>query len=122
MSTIQVVPRAKESRSNAGVDYRPAFESETDQVGEVRVAAKSTGGWHHHGKRTLYGYVVSGRPVLEFGREGKEHVSLSAGDFFQVPPGLIHRDVNPNSEEAIIMIFNIGPGPASYDESEPQKE
>jgi len=122
MDRIRVEKKGKESQRYPGVAFHTAFETETDQVGEVRLAAKTAGGWHHHGKRILYGYVVSGRPVLEFGLEGKEKAILSPGDFFQVPPELVHRDVNPQSEEAVMLIFNIGQGPSSYPVPEPSKK
>jgi uncharacterized RmlC-like cupin family protein len=116
MAKVKVVStRSGKLEYYAGVGWRPTFETDTDQVGEIRVGPHTTGGWHHHGKRTLYGYVVSGKSTLEFGKNRKDRVILSSGDFFQVPPGLVHRDVNPYSEEAIIMVFNIGPGPASFD-------
>ena len=117
MSEIQVVRSDKEPQSYRypGIGLRPAIITETAQVGEIHVGSGATGGWHHHGKRTLYGYVVSGKSMIEYGVKGEKHVVLSAGDFFMVPAGLPHRDVNPNKEEAVIMIFNIGPGPASFD-------
>lgn len=69
-------------------------------------------GWHHHGEHDVYGYLMSGTLRFEFGSGGKESVTLNAGDYFHVPPGTIHRDVNPdkeNGQEAIIV--HVGPGP-----------
>jgi uncharacterized RmlC-like cupin family protein len=63
---------------------------------------------------------VAGKSNLEFGKDGKERVALSKGDFFVVPSEVVHRDVNPHSDEAVIMIFNLGPGPASFDAPEPE--
>ena len=116
MDKIQVVhPEHKGRVTKAGFNSRPVFETDTDHVGEVRISGGTTGGWHHHGKRTMYGYVVSGKVSIEFGQNGQERASLSPGDFFLIPPGLVHRDVNPNREEALILIFNIGEGPTSHE-------
>ena len=120
MDKIQVVnPEQGGHKTKEGFNSRPIFESGTDHVGEIRISGGTTGGWHHHGKRTMYGYVVSGKANIEFGQKGQERAILSQGDFFLIPPGLVHRDVNPNREEAFILIFSIGPGPTSYEVSEP---
>jgi uncharacterized RmlC-like cupin family protein len=120
MVKVQVVKHAKGLKSYTGIGWREAFELEDAQVGEVRVRPKAKGDWHSHGKRTLYGYVVSGKSRLEFVDKGIERVTLSKGDFFLVPPGLVHRDLNPYRQEAVIMIFNVGPGPASFDAPGPK--
>lgn len=64
----------------------------------------------------MYGYVLTGKPNIEF---GQERAVLSPGDFFLIPPGLVHRDVNPDEEEARILVFSIGEGPASFETSGP---
>ena len=68
----------------------------------------------------MYGYLVSGKANMEFGQKGMEKAVLSAGDFFLIPPGLIHRDVNPHNEDAVILIFNIGQGPTSQEVPGPE--
>ena len=113
MDKIQVVRKDQEETTKEGITSRQVFETDTDHVGEVRISGGTTGGWHHHGKRTMYGYVISGKANIEFGVDGKEAAVLSQGDYFQIPPGLVHRDVNPNQGEARIIIVNIGPGPGT---------
>jgi quercetin dioxygenase-like cupin family protein len=116
MDKIHVVQSGeKDLQYSTGVGRRQVFESESGQVIEIRVTPGLTGGWHHHGKRTMYGFVVAGKFAMDFNPDQKERVVLSKGDFFLIPPELVHRDVNPNAEEATIMIFNIGPGPATIE-------
>ncbi len=120
MDKIQVVhPEQERGKTKEGFDSRPIFESDSDHVGEVRISGGTTGGWHHHGKRTMYGYIMSGKANIEFGQNGQERAILSRGDFFLIPPELVHRDVNPNREEALVLIFSIGKGPTSYEVSGP---
>lgn len=69
----------------------------------------------------MYGYVISGSAEIEYGNSGHEKAKMSRGDVFVIPPGLIHRDVNPNSSEATLLILNIGEGPTSVDVSGPEK-
>ncbi len=69
-------------------------------------------GWHHHGEHNVYGYLISGTLRFEFGKDGGEFAIVNPGDYFYVPAGTIHRDINPNNDkgqEAIIV--HIGPGP-----------
>ena len=36
-----------------------------------------------------------------------------AGDFFHVPPRLIHRDINPNKDDEVFVVnILVGRGPA----------
>jgi uncharacterized RmlC-like cupin family protein len=42
-----------------------------------------------------------------------ESFNLGPGDFFRIPGGLVHRDVNlSRSKEVIILSFYMGTGPA----------
>jgi uncharacterized RmlC-like cupin family protein len=58
---------------------------------------------------------------LEFGPKGKEAVELSPGDYFSIPAGLIHRDVNL-SKDRKVLITNIlvGGGPVVVDVKRPE--
>jgi len=104
-----------------GFGRQPAFETETVRFGETHVGAGSTSPWHHHGRRTLYGFVVAGELILEFGPHGGEQVRASAGDFFRIPAGLVHRDVNPTRSETVVVNLMIGDGPATIDVGGPEE-
>jgi mannose-6-phosphate isomerase-like protein (cupin superfamily) len=121
MNKIEVIKSddGKLEASKEPFNSRSIFESETDRVTEIRLGGEFVGGWHHHGKRQMYGYVVSGKATIEFGKDGLENARLSQGDFFVIPAGLVHRDVNPDKDAAVIAIFNIGEGPTSVQVSGP---
>jgi quercetin dioxygenase-like cupin family protein len=99
--------------STQGIIRKKAFESENAIVSQSQVAPGVVSGWHHHGTHNLYGYIVSGRLQLEYVLEGRETADLNPGDFFHVPPGLTHRDINPNKEQGLLVInILVGTGPA----------
>ncbi|HLM70316.1 MAG TPA: cupin domain-containing protein [Thermoplasmata archaeon] len=116
MDRIEVVSTgAPGPVGSGGFGRQKAFETDTVRVGETTIAAGASSPWHHHGSRTLYGFVVSGQLTLEFGPRGAESVRVSAGDFVRIPPGLVHRDVNATGSETVIVNALIGPGPPTID-------
>ena len=98
MSRIEVVRKSElmAGQSTPGILREKAFDSEGVLISRSTVAGGVVSDWHHHGERHLYGFLISGRLRLEFGPKGGEAVELNPGDFFHIPPGIIHRDVNPN--------------------------
>lgn len=60
--------------------------------------------WHHHGARHLYAFVVSGKLRLEYGPTGMEGVELEAGDFIHITPRSVHRDVNLNKDQELVIV------------------
>jgi uncharacterized RmlC-like cupin family protein len=122
VARIEVVPKSADgSAGKGGFGRRQAFETENVRVGETRVGPGAASSWHHHGTRTLYGFVVAGQLVLEFGPRGAESARPSAGEFFRIPAGLIHRDVNPGRVETHVVSFLIGEGPATVDVAGPEE-
>jgi len=115
MVTIEIV-RANHLQTGyptPGVVRKRAFETERAVVSETHLEAGVVAGWHHHGERELYGFVISGRMRLEFGKSGREHVEVGPGDFFHIPPRLVHRDMNPDKENMLrVASVVFGPGPA----------
>jgi quercetin dioxygenase-like cupin family protein len=115
MSRIEVV-RGSElgaGDSTQGITRKRAFESEDAIVSQSKVAPGVVSGWHHHGTRQLYGFIASGQLQLEYLLKGKELADLSAGDFFHIPAGLVHRDVNPSRDHELIVVnILVGSGPA----------
>jgi quercetin dioxygenase-like cupin family protein len=96
-----------------GIARGRAFEDDAAIVSRTRVAAGVRSAWHHHGSRLLYGFLAAGRFRLEYGPDGKEAVDLDPGDFFRIPVGLVHRDVNPDSrQEVVVVSVVVGRGPA----------
>jgi uncharacterized RmlC-like cupin family protein len=86
--------------STPGIVREKAFESMHSYVivSRTRVERGAVSDWHHHGTRHLYGFLEAGRMRLEYGPSGKESVEVRHGDFFHIPPRLVHRDVNPDEK------------------------
>ena len=124
MANIEVIhiSGAKRGDSTRGIIRDRAFEEEDIVIGRSRVAGGVESAWHHHGKRDVYGYVVSGTLRFDFGKGGKGSVVAVAGDFFHIPPGLVHRDVNPDGrKEATVVNIMFGKGPPVVNVEGPQK-
>ena len=103
-----------------GIVRDKAFEAEGVLFARSRIAGGVKSGWHHHGKRKIYGFIVSGRLRFEY-EGGKNPVTVDAGDFFHIPVGLVHRDVNPNKhQEAVVVNIFLGRGPPVVNVPEPQ--
>jgi len=103
---IEVV-RSSELRtgySTQGIVREKAFESKNIVVSRTRVPAGAKSDWHHHGTRHLYAYMVSGRIQLEYGTIGTRAVEARPGDFFHIPPHLVHRDVNPDRKHELVVV------------------
>jgi uncharacterized RmlC-like cupin family protein len=95
-----------------GILREKAFEAEGVLVSRSTVAGAVVSAWHHHGARDLYGFLISGRLRLEFGRKGEDAVDLDPGDFFHIPPRLVHRDVNLSKRRKLLVAnILIGRGP-----------
>ena len=90
--------------STRGIVRGKAFESKTIVVSRTRVAGGAVSGWHHHGARHLYAFVVAGRIRLEYGLKGTDAVEARRGDFVHVSPRVVHRDVNPDREHELVIV------------------
>lgn len=103
-----------------GITRELAFQS--DRAFQVRVRGDrfAATGWHHHGEREVFGYLVKGRARFDFGPGGGESVEVEAGGFFRVPAGLVHRDVNPVDEEQEFVLVFAGAGPLVVDVDGPE--
>jgi len=114
MEGIEVVhiTSVKRGDPTRGVRRDEAFEKEDIVIGRSRVAGGVESAWHHHGKRDVYGYMASGTLRFDFGKGGETSVVAAAGDFFHIPVGLVHRDVNPDvRKEAVVVNIMFGEGP-----------
>jgi uncharacterized RmlC-like cupin family protein len=121
MQQVEVVRGAglKKGESTQGILREKAFESKDILFARSKIAGGVKSGWHHHGQRDLFGFVVSGRLRFDHGKGGADSVEVSAGDFFHIPVGLIHRDVNPDQGQAVVVNMLLGEGPAVVNVEEP---
>jgi uncharacterized RmlC-like cupin family protein len=123
MPKIEVVRKTglTEGRSSPGILREKAFEAEGVLFSRSTVGGGVVSAWHHHGERHLYGFLISGHMRLEFGPKGKDAVELSPGDFFSIPAGLIHRDVNMSKKRKVLLAnILLGGGPAVVDVKAPE--
>lgn len=119
---IEVVRRDELDRaaSTGGVARSKAFETSALVQARSRIAEGVVSGWHHHGKRDLFGFLVSGRLRIE-DADG-DAVELSAGDFFHIPVGLVHRDVNLEGHaDAVVVNVMVGSGATVVNVDDPRR-
>lgn len=121
VETIRVVHRGEFQAGppTAGMVRSQAFASEALWVGEVRTAAGALSGWHHHGTHTTVGRVLSGALRLEFGPRGVERIEAGPGDFFLIPPQVVHRESNPGADEQVLVVIRSGSGATVVNVEEP---
>lgn len=122
MKGIEVVRSAKlkKGESTQGILRDKAFEAGDLLFSRSRVAGGVMSGWHHHGTRDLFGYFVSGRLRFDYGEGGRYSIEIGPGDFFHIPMGLVHRDVNPDQhQEAVVVNILLGEGPPVVNVSRP---
>jgi uncharacterized RmlC-like cupin family protein len=76
-------------------------------------------GWHHHGDYETVIYVLGGALKLEFGPHGQVTVEAGPGDFVYVPKGAVHRESNPSSGPAEIIVVRAGVGESTFNVDRP---
>ena len=97
-----------------GMDRQQAFATEGMWSGFVRTEAGMTSGWHHHGDYETVIFVLTGALKMEFGPGGSQTVEAAPGDFLFVPRGAVHRESNPTSGPADIIVVRSGAGESTY--------
>ena len=100
---VRAADEVESIETSPGVSRQLVFETEDTTVVRSLVAGGVTTGWHHNGDRHVYGYVVEGSAVLEYGPNGRDAVELDAGSFVHVPPRTIRRVVNPTDDDWSIL-------------------
>jgi quercetin dioxygenase-like cupin family protein len=95
-----------------GIRRLLAFDVPGVLVAQSVIEPKAVSDWHHHGSRTLFGHLAQGALRFDYGPRGTQVARLLAGDYFRIPPGAIHRDVNPSDgERALVIAVLVGDGP-----------
>ena len=94
-----------------GMERFEAFADDSLWMGDVQAAPGSVSGWHHHGEHNTVGRVLSGTLRFEFGSGGNESVEVGPGDYFVVPPGVVHREGNPGADDGLVVLVRHGTGP-----------
>lgn len=123
METITITRKGKlkPSPGTQGIIREIAVEGEDAILFHSIVKCGVITGWHHHGKRSLYGYVIAGKGRFEFGPDGKNFAEVSSGDYFHVPAGLIHREVNTSDVAEYETVYvSTGSGPMTINVEGPE--
>jgi uncharacterized RmlC-like cupin family protein len=94
-----------------GMDRRQILDHANVWVGWVRTDAGLAGGWHHHGDRDTYVYVVSGTLTIDYGPGGRDHVQAAAGDLIFNPARMVHRETTTPAGPAEAFVVRVGSGP-----------
>lgn len=103
-----------------GMDRHEIVERGETWIGWVETARGFAGGWHHHGDRDSYIYVIKGQLTLEYGRDGGESVTARAGDVIVNPARMIHREITSPNEPAELLVVRIGTGPQNVNVDGPE--
>lgn len=67
-------------------------------------------GWHHHGEYDTTIYVLSGSLRMEFGSDGQETFEAGPGDFVFVGKRVVHRESDPSTGGATLVVVRGGQG------------
>jgi uncharacterized RmlC-like cupin family protein len=67
--------------------------------------------WHHHGDNHVFGYVVEGEGYMEWGTGPGDRALVRTGECFHLPPGVVHRDVNPHDADQRYLLWLTGSEP-----------
>ena len=112
MSTIHRISPGErvEGQPTPGMTREQAVQTEGMWAGFVRTDPGMVSGWHHHGSYESSIYVLSGSLRMEFGAGGAESFDAGPGDFVFVGKQVVHRESNPSTESAAIVVVRAGEG------------
>ena len=114
--------RQRGTTQTPGMSREQAFSDDIMWSGYVHTAARMTSGWHHHNDYDTVVYVVSGALRMESGEDGKEIIDAKPGDFVFIPRHTIHRESNPSTEEAGLVVVRVGSGSPVVNVDAPEKD
>ena len=103
-----------------GMARKEAFARDGTWVGTAQMEPGLVSDWHHHGEYESYIYVAEGRARFEYGAEGREAFEAGPGDFAFIPAHTVHREVNPGSNESVVVLFRTGAGPPVFNVDGPE--
>jgi quercetin dioxygenase-like cupin family protein len=93
-----------------GMDRRQLLDTGDRWFGWVRTEPRLAGGWHTHGERDSYIYMLQGTIHVDYGPGGRERVTARAGDLVFNPAHMVHREVT-DADAAELFVVRVGPGP-----------
>lgn len=126
MKEIRPILILRDESPGAGVpevQKRRFVDGEGNWLGwaeRIRNPPGDVSSWHQHPASDTYVYVIRGSVTVNFGLDGTEHISASAGDFFIIPAGLIHRESTSPDSELEAFVIRVGELPEQVDVEERQ--
>ncbi len=102
-----------------GMDRQQAFATDRTWSGLVRTEPGMVSSWHHHGDYETVIYVLRGALKMEFGPGGQVIAEAGPGDFVYVPKGAVHRESNPSSGSAEVIVVRAGVGESTFNVDRP---
>jgi uncharacterized RmlC-like cupin family protein len=102
------------------MDRRQLLDHGHRWIGWVRTDPGMAGGWHHHGDRDSYVYVLRGSVRIDWGPGGREQLTAATGDLVFNPARMVHREVTAPGEPAEFFVVRIGPGPLNVNVEGPE--
>ena len=97
-----------------GMRREQAVSADRSWAGYVTTDAGAVSDWHHHGDYESHIYVLSGVMRIESGPRGEDVLDARPGDFVFVPPHTVHREGNPTSADATVVVVRAGSGEAVF--------
>jgi uncharacterized RmlC-like cupin family protein len=110
-----------EGQMTPGMRREQAVSADRSWAGFVTTEAGMVSGWHHHGDYESHIYVVSGLLRMESGPGGRDVIEAQPGDFVFVPPHTVHREGNPASADATVVVVRAGSGEAVFNVDGPDE-
>ena len=105
-----------------GMDRHQLLDRGAAWVGWVRTDPGIAGGWHHHGDRESYIYILRGNVDIEFPGGTPPPLTASIGDFIFVPARTVHREVSGAGDAPEFFIIRIGAGPLTVNVADPDED
>ena len=112
-----LVVRAEERTAGPptpGMNREQAFATEGVWAGFVTTEPGMVSAWHHHGDHQTAIYVLNGALRMESGPGGSSTIEAGPGDFVFVPRGAVHRESNPASAPAEVIVVRAGRGESTF--------
>lgn len=121
MTVETVTPDELEAdESTPGILRKVVFRTDENVLVHSRVESGMETGWHHHGDRHAFGYLMQGTAILEYGAAGRERRELEAPLFFHISPGTVHREIISSDEDALVVVSFVGSGPVAVNVDGPE--
>lgn len=105
-----------------GMERRLFLEDEDRWLGWVRTKPSVASGWHHHGDRDTYIFMISGSIAIEYGAGGRDRITPEAGDVAYLPALTVHREITGTDAPGEAFIVRVGDGPQTVNVEGPDPD